>query len=164
MRTKILCISFAMVLIGTCEALSSLEEGCGYIKEVKGSTIVIEEASFPKDSEFVKKLEEIVELHKSIGDVAELSLEDIANEFNKRTGNILEISIESAYAHDLAKAEYIPIEDLKPGDKVAYTYHGNRALSITKVPIDCIVSDSDVDSGAAGGIGYSNGKVIGYSF
>lgn len=153
------------MLIGTCEARSSLEEGCGYIKEVKGTTLVIEEASFPKDSEFGKKLEEIVELHTRVGDIAELSLEDIANDFNKRTGDILELSAENAYINDLAKMEAISIGDLKVGDKVTYKYrNGNKALYITRVPIDCIVSDSDADGGAKGGIGYSNGKVIGYSF
>jgi len=157
--TKLLCVSLVLMLMGVCEAQSYFDKGCGYIKEINETTIIIEKATLPKDP-----FEGL-----SPENLSEEEFAKILSEINQRTGEILEFPVEHVYiVEDLTNTttweRNSSIKDLKPGDKIAFYYKGTKTMHIYKVSKDCIVSDSGVYTGIARGTGVdSNGKITSLS-
>lgn len=92
----------------------SSEKGCGYIREIDGDKIIVEEASFA----------------------------GIFSRNNPKTGKILEFFGGNALINDVSDGELLQLEDLKQGDKIGYYYTGNTIIGILRVPRDWKIMES----------------------
>jgi len=110
--TKVFVVVF-ILLSTTISIAGSSEKGCGYIKEIDGDKIIIEEASF-----------------------AENFLEN-----NPKTGELLEFFVSTRFIYDPVDGILL-LEDLKQGDKIGYYYTGNTIIEMLRVPKDWKIMES----------------------